>query len=138
MIVYICAPFAGNIKKNIARAIEIAKLAEREGHTVILPHTLYSYHDESERQLILRQCCSLIKVIDEIWVWTDTVKKERGICETCNNRKTWCEITKKQWITSPGSCDIWVDENATGGMLLELTEANSYGKDIRWITEEIL
>ena len=72
MIVYICSRYSAKnksvIEKNIRIAKRYAKLAVKEGHTVICPHTNFAFLTERQRHIILEQCYELVKICDEIWV----------------------------------------------------------------------
>lgn len=82
-LVYICAPYRGNINKNIKDAIRYAKFAYEKGNVPITSHLLFPFLDESNenhRQDALAMDLILLGKCQEVWVFgkkiTDGMAKE--------------------------------------------------------------
>lgn len=70
-VVYVCSPFRGDIKANVALARRISRKAALEGHAVICPHLLYPQFlaDEGEeRETGMAAGLRLLELADEVWV----------------------------------------------------------------------
>lgn len=85
-IVYICAPFSGNIAINTNQAIKYAKFAYDKGVIPLTPHLLFPFlDDESEvdRSAALAMDKIFLGKCQEIWVFgdviTDDMKQELEI-----------------------------------------------------------
>lgn len=72
-IVYICSPYAGDIKANIAAARRYSRFAVDKGYIPIAPHLLFPQFlddaDPKERQLGLFFGNALMSKCSEIWVF---------------------------------------------------------------------
>lgn len=85
-IVYICAPFSGNITFNTSQAIQYAKFAYEQGSIPLTPHLLFPFLDddsEIDRQSALEMDKIFLGKCQEIWVFggniTDGMKQELEI-----------------------------------------------------------
>lgn len=47
---YICAPYAGDIEKNIEKAKKYAKFAHSIGYTPVTPHLMFPFLDDSKQE----------------------------------------------------------------------------------------
>ena len=76
-IVYICSPYAGDIKKNVAAAQRYSRFAVDSGYLPIAPHLLFpQFMDDSnpqERQLAMFFGNVLMSKCAELWVFGDTI-----------------------------------------------------------------
>lgn len=73
-VVYICAPYSGDVNLNTARAITLARKAYEEGYTVITPHVMFPFCDDStDRAEVLEMCKHLVRRSSEIWVLGDII-----------------------------------------------------------------
>ena len=75
-LVYICAPFSGNIEGNKKKAAEFAHYAYKQGCIPITPHLLFPFmNDESkqERELALHMDLILMGKCQEVWVLSERI-----------------------------------------------------------------
>lgn len=72
-LVYICSPFAGEVKKNIRKARLYSRLAVKRGYLPITPHLLFPQflndRDEFERKLGMKMGLVLMLKCREVWVF---------------------------------------------------------------------
>ena len=69
--VFICSPFAGDIKKNKKRARTMMEFALRAGHAPIAPHLLYPQvlsESAEERAMGLQAGLCWLSSCDELWM----------------------------------------------------------------------
>lgn len=73
-LVYICSPFAGEVKKNIRKARLYSRLAVKRGYLPITPHLLFPQFlndkDEFERNLGMKMGLVLMLKCREVWVFS--------------------------------------------------------------------
>ena len=75
-LVYICAPFSGDVESNKERATAFAEYAYRNGCIPLTPHLLFPFmNDESkeERKLALHIDMVLMGKCQEVWVLSDNI-----------------------------------------------------------------
>ena len=75
-LVYICAPFSGNIEGNKKKAAEFAHYAYKQECIPITPHLLFPFmNDESkqERELALHMDLVLMGKCQEVWVLSERI-----------------------------------------------------------------
>lgn len=75
-LVYICAPFSGDIEGNKKKAAEFAHYAYKLGCIPMTPHLLFPFmNDESkeERALALRMDIILMGKCQEVWVLSERI-----------------------------------------------------------------
>lgn len=74
-LVYICSPYAGDVAKNVKRAIEFSRFAVDKGQIPIAPHLLFPQFmsEDNERELILFMDLILMGKCQEVWVLGDTI-----------------------------------------------------------------
>lgn len=75
-LVYICAPFSGDIEANKKKATDFAKHAFQNGYIPITPHLLFPFmNDESrkERELALHMDLVLMGKCQEVWVLAERI-----------------------------------------------------------------
>lgn len=75
-LVYICAPFSGNIEGNKKKVAEFAHYAYKQGCIPITPHLLFPFmNDESkqERELALHMDLVLMGKCQEVWVLSERI-----------------------------------------------------------------
>lgn len=75
-LVYICAPFSGNIEGNKKKAAEFAHYAYKQGCIPITPHLLFPFmNDESkqERELAFHVDLVLMGKCQEVWVLSERI-----------------------------------------------------------------
>lgn len=87
-LVYICAPFRGNIEKNTKRAVKLGRLAYKEGNIPIIPHLLFPFMDDNnevDRKKALFADIILLGKCNEVWVLGDDItegmKIELGVAK---------------------------------------------------------
>lgn len=87
--VYICAPIAGNVRRNIEKAMLYARYTMQEGGAApVVPHLYAMILDDNipeQRELGMRAGKSLIWFCDEMWVFGP--KRTKGMREEIN----WCK-----------------------------------------------
>lgn len=89
-LVYICAPFSGEVFKNINSAIKYAKYVFEQGATPVTPHILFPFlDDEKNRDEALEMDLEILKKCKEIWVFGDNVT---------SGMKTEIEVASKEKI----------------------------------------
>lgn len=77
-LVYICAPFSGDVERNKKKATEFAAFAYRNGCIPMTPHLLFPFmNDESkeERALALHMDIVLMGKCQEVWVLSERITK---------------------------------------------------------------
>lgn len=79
-VVYICSPYSNKdediVKENVEKAKKYSAFAVRKGVVPITPHIMFPlFMTEKERELALTLDLEIIKRVDEIWVFGDTVSK---------------------------------------------------------------
>ena len=71
-VVFVCSPFRGNIKENVALAKRLCRKAAMEGHAVICPHLCFPAflreEVETEREMGIKAGLKLLEMADEVWV----------------------------------------------------------------------
>lgn len=87
-LVYICAPFSGDIEKNIKAAGGYAKYAYENNAIPLTPHFLFPFMDDGdlkEREGALFMDSILLGKCQEVWVFgdkiTDGMATELGIAK---------------------------------------------------------
>lgn len=82
-IVFICSPFAGDIKGNTARARRYGRLAVSKSVIPIIPHLMYPqflYEDDpSERELGIEMGLVLLSKCQEIWVFGSRISRGMAV-----------------------------------------------------------
>jgi len=77
--VYICSPYAGDVKANVGRACRYARFALSKGKNPIVPHLHYPQFmdddDPEQRAAGLGFAIIWLALCDEIWVFGDTISK---------------------------------------------------------------
>lgn len=75
-LVYICAPYSGDVAKNTKKAAEFAAFAYRRGNIPITPHLLFPFLDDEnpdERRLAIHMDLVLMGKCKEVWVLGDRI-----------------------------------------------------------------
>lgn len=76
-IVYICSPFSGNVKENVAAARKYCRFAVDSGYIPIAVHLLFPQFmdddDPEERELALFFGNAVMSKCSEIWVFGDYI-----------------------------------------------------------------
>lgn len=75
-LIYVCAPFNGDIEGNKKKAAEFAEFAYKNGCIPITPHLLFPFmNDESpnERALALHMDIVLMGKCQEVWVLSERI-----------------------------------------------------------------
>ena len=75
-LIYICAPYSGDVAKNTRKAAEFAAFAYRRGNIPITPHLLFPFLDDEnpdERRLAIHMDLVLIGKCKEVWVLGDRI-----------------------------------------------------------------
>jgi hypothetical protein len=67
--VFICAPYASDVKVNVFRAKQIARMLWEAGYTPIVPHISADFFSElTERDKALDYCLNLLDGCDYIYI----------------------------------------------------------------------
>lgn len=75
-LIYICAPFSGDIEANKEKAAAFAEHAYQNGCIPVTPHLLFAFmNDESkhERELALHMDLVLMGKCQEVWVLSEHI-----------------------------------------------------------------
>lgn len=75
-LVYICAPFSGDIETNTKQAIQYAKFAYENNAIPVTPHLLFPFLDdtnEEHRQSAIAMGIILLGKCQEVWVFGDEI-----------------------------------------------------------------
>lgn len=88
-IVYICSPYAGNVKRNVCSARVYSRFALDEGCIPITPHLLYPQFmdEETERELGLKIGRILLGKCREVWVFGHVISD--GMAKEIMQAKKW-------------------------------------------------
>lgn len=72
--VFVCSPYAGDIKRNVTVAENVCRMAIKQGHAPFAPHLLYPrFVDDlklAERQMGIACGLKYMEICDEVWVFT--------------------------------------------------------------------
>ncbi|MBU9723103.1 DUF4406 domain-containing protein [Bacillus alkalicola] len=72
-LVFICAPYAGDIEGNVMRAKRYGRFAVTEGAVPIIPHLMYTQFlfddDKEERKLGIEMGLALLSKCEELWIF---------------------------------------------------------------------
>ncbi|WP_027107094.1 DUF4406 domain-containing protein [Ligilactobacillus ceti] len=75
-LVYICAPYKGDIKSNIKKARAFAAFAYKKGAIPVTTHLMFPFlDDEKDRSTILFMDIILLGKCDEVWVLGKTISE---------------------------------------------------------------
>ena len=77
-VAYVCAPLAGDLKKNISNAKKFGKFLFDRGMAPVIPHINAEILCDDipfERELGMRADRELLFKCDELWVFGDTMTK---------------------------------------------------------------
>lgn len=78
-IVFICSPYAGDVKANAANARSYCRFAVKMGYIPMAPHLLFPQflHDKklAERNLGMYMGLVMMSKCHEVWVFGDTITK---------------------------------------------------------------
>lgn len=75
-LVYICAPFSGDIKSNTDKAMNYAKFAYEQGAIPVTPHVMFPFLDDTndiDRASALFMDIILLGKCQEVWVFGDAI-----------------------------------------------------------------
>ncbi|QGT99522.1 hypothetical protein SYNTR_0929 [Candidatus Syntrophocurvum alkaliphilum] len=82
-IVFICSPFAGDIKGNSQRARRYGRFAVSKGAVPFVPHLLYpqilNEHDPEERNLGINLGLNILAKCQELWVFGEYISPGMSI-----------------------------------------------------------
>jgi dienelactone hydrolase len=97
--VYVCHPYSGDPRGNVARVTRIARRLARHGYLPLAPHLYFPafMNEKRERGAILYLCSELVKRADEVWVYGE---KTHGMTVEVG----MAAIEKKpiRWLTRDG------------------------------------
>lgn len=78
-LVYICSPFAGDIKTNVMKARRYSRFAVKQGYIPITPHLFFPQflndNDPDERELGLVMGMVLMAKCTEVWVFGSVISE---------------------------------------------------------------
>lgn len=75
-LVYICAPFSGDVEANKKKATTFAEYAYQSGCIPVTPHLLFPFIDDEskyERELALHMDLVLMGKCQEVWVLSEHI-----------------------------------------------------------------
>lgn len=119
-IVYICSPYAGEIKKNVKAAQEYSRFAVEKGYIPIAPHLLFPQFlndaNPKERQLGLFFGNALMSKCSEVWVFGSRISA--GM-EAEINRAKWKNYRLRYFTET---CEeVLSNYTYTGNLILQKT-----------------
>ncbi len=77
-LIYICAPYSGDIETNIKKASEFARFVYDSGCIPVTPHLLFPFlndADKKERENALFMDKVLLGKCDEVWVLSKNITR---------------------------------------------------------------
>ena len=78
-IIYVCSPYAGDIKHNVEAARRYCRFAVEQGYIPIAPHLLFPQFlddtDPTERELGLFFGNALMSKCTEVWVFGERISR---------------------------------------------------------------
>lgn len=102
-MVYICAPFGGEVEQNTKRAIRLAEVAYHEGNMPVIPHVQYPFMDDCnpvDRRNALSFDLILMGKCQEVWVLASTItkgmKKELRVAKKHRQTIRWFDKDYKE------------------------------------------
>lgn len=67
---YVCAPFAGDVARNVQSAILYGKYIYSCGGVPFIPHINFMFLNEAtQREVALSLCCRAVKRASRLWVF---------------------------------------------------------------------
>lgn len=69
MIVYICAPYSGDVETNMSAAKEYAFEEYERGNIPFCPHSAFSFMDEDNRSDVMEMCLEFVRLSDALHVY---------------------------------------------------------------------
>ena len=76
-LIYMASPYAGDVERNTAFAIDACRYCITQGHTPVAPHLLYTRMlddtDPAQREIGLELGHRLLERADELWVCGDRI-----------------------------------------------------------------
>lgn len=85
-LVYVCAPFSGDIKENVKKASDFAEFVYNKGGIPITPHLMFPFLDDTkklDRENALFMDIVMLGKANEVWVLgneiTDGMKLELSV-----------------------------------------------------------
>jgi len=87
--IFLCTPYAGDVKANVKNACSIARQISAAGHAVFAPHLIYPHFldddNTDERWAGMKMGQAFLKVCNELWYWSpgemsDGMKAEIQVC----------------------------------------------------------
>ena len=75
-LVYICAPFSGDVETNVKNAVRLAEVAYQKGCIPLTPHLLFPFMDDENkkhRKDAMFMDIILLGKCQEVWVLGDTI-----------------------------------------------------------------
>ena len=92
-LVYICAPFSGDVQANIKNAVKLAELAYQKGCIPLTPHLLFPFMDDENkkhRKDAMFMDIILLGKCQELWVLGDKITQgmEKEIEVATERRQT--------------------------------------------------
>ena len=95
-LVFICSPYAGDVKQNVKNARRYSRFAVEQGAIPVTPHLLYTQfmddNDKAERELGLLFGKVLLSKCDEVWVFGN--KLSSGMKQETVKARTWGKPVK--------------------------------------------
>lgn len=99
LLAFICAPYAGDIDKNIKRATECAGYIQKLGHIPVTPHLLFPFIKKEtsaqEREWALMADMRILQMCDYVAVFeidgkiTDGMKNEITLAKSLDKLIDW-------------------------------------------------
>jgi len=76
-LIYIASPYAGDVERNTAFAIDACRYCIAQGHTPVAPHLLYTRmlddSDPAQREIGLELGHRLLEHAGELWICGDRI-----------------------------------------------------------------
>lgn len=76
-VVYVCSPYAGNIKHNTENARMYSRFVVESGHIPLAVHLLFPQFvsEKDERELAIQMGLDLLSRADEMWVFGSNISE---------------------------------------------------------------
>ena len=92
-LVYICAPFSGDVETNVKSAVKLAEVAYQKGYIPLTPHLLFPFMDDENkkhRKDAMFMDIILLGKCQELWVLGDKITQgmEKEIRVAIERRQT--------------------------------------------------
>ncbi len=107
-LVYICAPYAGDVETNIAKATEFAKYAHSKGCIPLTTHLLFPFLNDTDiacRADAMYMDIILMGKCEQVWVLSDRITQGMRVeIDTASRRKQVVKYFDKNFVEVDAPC----------------------------------